>query len=135
MILLVNCTNPDQMLRGVIVLLTDLQDISLPHNKVSKKTVKANSTLSQQLCSCQCHKIRALIPLPFHLVSSSGQLWLIPLKLYTFPSAVDDMVDFTPAKLLCVSIFIVGFLPLSTPAFNSKYRFVLSLCYAPSCIH
>lgn len=37
MILLVNCTNPDQMLRGVIVLLTDLQDISLPHNKVSKK--------------------------------------------------------------------------------------------------
>lgn len=39
MILLVNCTNPDQMLRGVIVLLTDLQDISLPH-KVSKKQSK-----------------------------------------------------------------------------------------------
>lgn len=40
MILLVNCTNPDQMLRGVIVLLTDLQDILLPHNKVSKKQSK-----------------------------------------------------------------------------------------------
>lgn len=32
------------MLRGVIVLLTDLQDISLPHNKVSKKKKQSKQT-------------------------------------------------------------------------------------------